>query len=305
MMAQRQSGVPARAAGFLVISALAALAAVAVVWRVIQSYQDQLAEVSAPEPTVPVIVAVHTLYQGQTIAPEDVKEIPVPPAFVPETVFHNIDDVQGRVPRERIIAGEYVRKERLAATENGLGLNAIIPRGKRAISINITDGSAVSGFLNPGNYVDVLVTLQDTTQKSNAIRKTITLLQAVPLLAVNSRLGSAEDEHEEGQDGIRHQPSVTLALTPEEVTRLAHANAEGAITLTLRNDIDVTQQKQNPVHADTLIGRVEKPAVPVAPIKKAAPKPVAKPGEGTIEIIKGTNKDTEKVNKSDGSTLVH
>jgi pilus assembly protein CpaB len=305
MMAQRQTGVPARAAGFLLISALAALAAVAIVWRVIQSYQDQLTQVSAPEPTVPVIVAARTLYQGQTIAPEDVKEVQVPPAFVPDTVFHNIDDVQGRVPRERVIAGEYVRKERLAGIENGLGLNAIIPRGKRAISINITDGSAVSGFLNPGNYVDILVTLQDTTAREKQVRKTITLLQAIQVLAVNSRLGSAEDEREEGQDGIRHQPSVTLALTPEEVTRLAHANAEGAVTLTLRNDIDVTQQKTNPVHANTLIGRVEKPAVPVAPVKKAPPKPEPKPVDGTIEIIKGTQKGTEKVNKQDGSTKLH
>lgn len=304
-MAQRQSGVPARAAGFLLISALAALAAVAVVWKVIQSYQDQLAEVTAPEPTVPVVVAKRTLYQGQTIGPDDVAAVEVPPAFVPETVFHNIDEVQGRVPRERVISGEYVRKERLAGIENGLGLNAIIPRGKRAISINITDGSAVSGFLNPGNYVDILVTLEDTTTHDKQLKKTITLLQAVQVLAVNSRLGSADEEREEGADGVRHQPSVTLALTPEEVTKLAHANAEGAVTLTLRNDIDVTQQKTQGAHANTLIGRVEAPAVPVAPVKKAAPKPQPKPGEGTVEIIKGTSKETEKVNKQDGSTKLH
>jgi pilus assembly protein CpaB len=304
-MAQRQAGVPARAVGFLLVSAVAALAAVAFVWRVIQSYEEQLAAVSKPEPKVSVVVAAHTLSQGETIEAEDVRLAEVPPAFVPETSMRELEQVVGRVPMERVLGGEYVRTERLAPTENGPGLNAIIPRGKRAASVNITDASAVSGFLNPGNFVDVLLTIQDTSDGSRMVQKTITLFQAVPVLAVNARLGSVEEERDVSQDGIRHAPSVTVALTPDEVTRLAHATAQGSLTLTLRNDIDVTQQKTNPVRANTLIGRVENPAVPVAPLPKAKPKAASAPSTGTLEIISGGNVRVETVNKKDGSTTLH
>jgi Flp pilus assembly protein CpaB len=63
----------------------------------------------------------------------------------------------------------------------------------RALSIDISDGSAVSGFLNPGNYVDVIVTIEgDDTREA----ETVTLLQAVTVLAVNNRMGNSSESIE-------------------------------------------------------------------------------------------------------------
>jgi pilus assembly protein CpaB len=288
-MAQRPTGGRSRAAVFLLISAVAASLAVLVIYRLIASYQAELAEATKPPETVPVVVAKATLNQGQTLTEEDLEIRQVQPEFVPETVYRDKADVLGRVPLERIIQGEFVRVERLAEPTAGVGLNALIPQGHRALSINITDGSAVSGFLNPGNYVDVLVTVAadspDKRASGKKVKQTVTMLQARKVLAVDSRIGGDATAGEGGA-----APSVTLALTPEEAEKVTHANTEGKVTLTLRNDVDVTQVETNGARAAKLVG---KDVVEFKPPPKKAP-PAKKPEEQTIQIIKGTKVQVEK-----------
>jgi pilus assembly protein CpaB len=288
-MAQRPTGGRSRAAVFLLISAVAASLAVLVIYRLIASYQAELAEATKPPETVPVVIAKATLYQGQTLTENDLEIREVQPEFVPETVYRDKADVLGRVPLERIIQGEFVRVERLAEPTAGVGLNALIPQGHRALSINITDGSAVSGFLNPGNYVDVLVTVSADSpdKKGKKVKQTVTMLQARKVLAVDNRIGGDATAGEGGKVA----PSVTLALTPEEAEKVTHANTEGKVTLTLRNDVDVTQVETNGARATKLVGK--EPVVEFKPPPKKAPTP-KKPEEQSIQIIKGTKVQVEK-----------
>lgn len=235
-----------RAGIFLLVSMGAAGAASAVIYTVITNYQQELESAIEPEVTIPVMVAAHELPQGKTIVMEDLVIKSLPPDYVPDEVLRQPEQAIGRVPRERILPQEFIREERLADPEAGVGLNAIIPRGMRALSINISDGSAVSGFLNPGNYVDVLVTIQgDQSRKT----ETVTLLQAKTVLAVNARLGSGTS-----QNAQQSRPSVTLAVTPEEAQKLTHAAVEGRIVLTLRNDIDVTHVETHGALSAHLLG---------------------------------------------------
>ncbi|MCA9494691.1 MAG: Flp pilus assembly protein CpaB, partial [Myxococcales bacterium] len=156
-MAREGGGGPLRALIFLALAIGAGSFSLVMLYKLITSYQMKIDEAKRPEDTVMVIVAARDLYQGVTITEEDLYAVQIPPKFLPEGVFLSPEHVVGRIPRERILANEFVRADRLADPESGVGLNAIIPRGMRAISINITDGAALSGFLNPGNYVDVLV----------------------------------------------------------------------------------------------------------------------------------------------------
>lgn len=294
----RATGGRNRAAMFLLVSLLAAVVAALFMWKLIRGYQTEYERVNQPEQTVQVVVAQKTLFQGETIREEHVALQDVPPDFIPETVFYTLDEVIGRVPRERVLVDEYIRDERLADPEAGVGLNAIIPRGMRAVSMNITNASAVSGFLNPGNYVDVIVTLKPRGRGVGAIRqepKTITLLQAVYVLAVDNRMGG-----EESTDG-KVKPSVTLALTPEQAERVTHAQVEGAVTLTLRNDVDVTKVETHGARNNVLIGRAENPAMAVADmVKRTAPKDTPAKKD-SLYIIKGGQINKRTVNE-DGST---
>ncbi len=284
-MAGRQSGGRLRAALFLAVSIAAGVVAVAVIWSVISSYQRELSDATRQEETMQVIVAAHDLAQGRTIVPEDLKPIELPPDYIPNAVIHEAAQAIGRVPRERILASEFIREERLADPEAGMGLNAIIPRGMRAVSINITGGAAVSGFLNPGNYVDVLVTVRGGQDGRAA--ETNTLLQAITVLAVNARMGVGSESSGER----RGRPSVTLAVTPEQAEQLTHAVAEGTVTLTLRNDIDVTHIETNGAFAEDLLGATKEERIPIVEWKKRTEKR----SDGSILVIRGSAEKKERV----------
>lgn len=293
-MAEQSSGSgPFRAMVFLAMAAILGALSLVVLFQLINSYQERIAEARKPEDTVMVIVAARDLYQGVTITEEDLYAVEIPPRYLPEGVFLSPEHVVGRIPRERILANEFIRNDRLADPESGVGLNAVIPRGMRAISVNIDQGSAMSGFLNPGNYVDMLVTIEsDTTNKAKT--ETRTLLQAVFVLGVNSRMGSETAEEAVSKRGKR-QPSVTLLVTADQAEAIALASMTGRIRLTLRNDLDVNYAEVSGVDVDALRRKLEKPKV----VRKAAPAPPPEPTH-ELKIIRGNNVEETKAN-ADGT----
>jgi pilus assembly protein CpaB len=285
-MAKRQTGGRVRAAVFLLISLMAGLVACVLIYVVITQYQKELVDAQLPEETVQVMVAAADLHQGQTIVPEHLALKSLPPDYVPDSVLRQVEQAIGRVPKERILKGEFIREERLADPEAGIGLNAIIPRGMRALTVDIPSGSSVSGFLNPGNYVDVLVTVPS---EDDLPPETITLLQAVTVLAVDARMGGQRAEAKKNSK----KPSVTLAVTPEQVEKLTHALAQGAVTLTLRNDIDVTHvSTHGALVGDLLGGDDASKRISVAEWKQR----IVKQEDGTLIIIKGPDITTQPIN---------
>ncbi len=280
----RNTGGRLRALLFLFISFGAAAFASIIIYFVISSYEAELDGVNQPDETVNVMVAAHDLGPGRTIVNEDLRLVELLPEYVPDSVLRNLGQAVGRVPRERILKHEFIREERLADPEAGLGLNAIIPRGMRALSINISSGSAVSGFLNPGNYVDVLVTIQGDEKRE---AETVTLLQAVTVLAVNNRLGTSIERMD-----ANYRPSVTLAVTPELAEKLTHAVAQGTVTLTLRNDIDVTHVETHGAFVDGLLGgESSEKRITV----KEWTERTRQRRDGTLTIIQGSDIRKEKL----------
>jgi len=243
---QRATGGRLRAVAFFGVSLMAATSACAVVLGMFLTYESDLEQAAYEEPTVQVVVARHPLVQGRTITAADLTMKELPLRAVSDHALRMPEQIVGRVPAEAIERDEPVREERLASPDAGRGLNAIIPKGMRALSVDISDGSAVSGFLEPGNYVDVLVTLDPASSRDAT--ETVTLLQAVTVLAVDTRLGGPRTGTAEGR------PSVTVAVSPEQAERLTHAVAEGEVTLTLRNDIDVTHVETHGTFTGELLG---------------------------------------------------
>jgi pilus assembly protein CpaB len=218
-----------------------------------------------------VIVAARDLYQGLPITAEDLYAVQIAPKFLPEGVFLSPEHVVGRVPRERVLANDLVRGERLADPENGVGLQTILPRGLRALSVDLGDGRALSGFLQPGSYVDVLVTLAPDGEGRDRDPVTRTLLQAVFVLGVDSRRGSESRDEAKDRRG-RNQPSVTLLVTADQAEQVAHADALGELTLSLRAGDDVaTTEATAGVDLDALRTVLVRPPPPVRRVGPAPP----------------------------------
>jgi pilus assembly protein CpaB len=296
-MAQQNSG-PLRALIFLTLAMVAGGASIVVLTQLIQSYQNQIENAKRPEDTVMVVVAARDLYQGVTVTEQDLYMVEIPPRYLPEGVFLSPEHVIGRIPRERILSNEFVRSDRLADPESGTGLNAIIPRGMRAISIRLKDGYALSGLLNPLNYVDVLVTVQTGEEEEDV--ETRTLLQAVFVLGVNSRM-HRESRQEAREKRGQQEPAVTLLVNAEQAEMLSHAERMGRLRLTLRNDLDINYVDSAGIDINALRTMI-RDATPKEPERKntravvAAPSASpASPNTFDVQIIRGSTKKVLKV----------
>lgn len=240
------------------LAVLFAAAATVILFLFFRSLESRVAQqtVLRQQELVDIVVTARTLEQGITLKADHLQTLRVPRMFFLDTMVSSPDAVVGRVPRERILAGEPLRTERLADPKAGAGLNALIPKGQRALQVELRGAAAVGGFVSPGDYVDILFT-GETKEASRARfgaltpgKHTTTLLQSKLVLGVDDLL-AVEDE---GTTTENTQPSVTLALTPEEAQLVTHAFETGKVTLTLRNHVDVTRQEVQGVKPDSFIG---------------------------------------------------
>lgn len=201
-----------------------------------------------------VVVAAANIAPGWTIEESHLQVREMLVEYIPEEVYRTKQEVMGRVAMERILYGEFIREERLAEPEAGTGLAAIIPRGMRAYQVKVAGGAQLSGFLNPGNFVDVIAVCVEANPPE--VR---TILRSVTVLAVDDRMvDTSFDEDGGGKKKKKVKPSVTLALTPTDTELVKAADAQCEISLALRNDIDVTNIETNDEEEDDL-GPAEAP----------------------------------------------
>lgn len=325
-MPRSSSGGRTRAVIFLVASLLLAGLAAMLVVSVWRKSQLRVAEAERPKETVEVIVAIRELYMGLPITPDDVVVRDMLPEMVPPEVrdvtYAKLEDILGRTPRERILMNEVIRKERLADPNAGIGLNAIITPGRRAMTIATNTETAVAGLVQAGNFIDVIVTIKpDDPSLVGAKWVTQTILQEIKVLAVGSSLKGAESHtsavDEKGKplptrksaaDPSKRslKPSITLEVTPEEAESLAMATSRGEIMVVLRSDIDSLQiDSHGLVTAQTLIGftpGAEAPAPNPNPIpRRTEPVAAAKPEQPKAEVISGGSK-IDVTFEADGTT---
>src|SRR5678815_1688554 len=107
-----------------------------------------------------VVIAKADLLPGRQLQAEDLMVGEVTPQSVPEGAFNEIEQLVGRVVENRTIKGQPVVAAILAPEGAAAGLQALVPRGMRAITIEVNEFSGVAGLLTPGCRVDVIATIQ-------------------------------------------------------------------------------------------------------------------------------------------------
>ena len=213
--------------------------------------------------TVPVLIAKLEIPRGKLLAKEAVEVKEWPKELVPAGIMSNPVDAESRAALQTIQPGEPIFEVKLAARGAIGGMANLIPAGKRAYTVQTrTVASNVAGFVLPGNLVDVLLTFRGNVTDETGGGSTTTLLQAVEVMAVGNRteqvastLGTVANEI-----GIADVSSVTLLVTPEEVTRLELGQSLGILALTLRNPNDQAEVKTDPATMSRFLGM--KPVTP-------------------------------------------
>jgi pilus assembly protein CpaB len=254
-----------------------------VVYEVVGTYQSQVAfiEGAYDERTVEVLSMKAELGPGTTITEEHLELVEMGIDYVPLSVLRRPEDVIGRVTKERLLPGDLLRRERLAPVGAGQGLNAIVPEGMRALGLNLSSDDQVSGFIEPGNFVDLLATLPDD---ENREAETITLLQATRVLAVDEKISvTASGE-------IVKTPQITLAVSPDLAEKVTHVMAEATPKLTLRTDIDVHHRETNGTMSSDLLG-TEQTRMSVTQYRESFDEDAV---TDMLEIIHGHDKKRER-----------
>lgn len=250
---RQQTGGRGKATGFLVVALAVAGLLTFVVWKTFTGLQQQVAKAKEGPERVRVLVASRDIYMGEAITEGDVEVMAhLPELIYSERVFaeDQLGQLLNRTAKERILQGEVLREERLANADQGEGLNALIPRGLRAMTIDVDPESSLAGLLQPGNRVDVIVTIRPDDRNAGASWVTKTILQDKRVLAIGDRLRptSAAEKAEEGKKRSRRKrPVVTLEVTPAEAEQLALASSRGDLHLILRSDVDSVQLEQGAV----------------------------------------------------------
>jgi Flp pilus assembly protein CpaB len=128
-----------------------------------------------------------------------------------------------------MVQGQPVNEQLLSPKGSGTGLQALVPSGMRAVTIEVNEFTGIAGLLNPGMNVDVVSTFRDDVSRETVTR---TIVQDVKVLAVGPRITPPGDD----QKDMYH--SVTLLAKPHDAERIELAAFSGHPRLSLRSGRD-------------------------------------------------------------------
>ena len=199
-------------------------------WMDKQKTPTEVLQVAKTEEAVPVAVAAANLPWGTKIRPEMVKTAPFLKESLPTGYFVSTADLKDRVILTPLKTNEPITEDKLApiSVKTG-GVSAILKPGTRAIAIKGNKVLGISGLINPGNRVDVILTVTDST--INKIKSKI-VLENLLVLATGTEI----QKNEKGEP--MPVDVYTLEVTPEQSEKVALAASEGNINFALRNAAD-------------------------------------------------------------------
>jgi len=199
------------------------------------------ASVAPPLETVEVLVAKSNLEIGQVIGDQDIGWQTWPAAaaaagFIKKSDRPNaVSDFAGAIVRSPVAAGDPIRDSKVVMVKGAGFMAAILPRGMRAVSLDVSPDTGAGGFILPNDHVDVVLTRRDkAAERATGVDKFVseTILRNVRVLAVDQQVGEKD-----GQKVVIGK-TATIQLTPRQAEMLALARQAGTVSLALRSLLD-------------------------------------------------------------------
>ncbi|MBO6775739.1 MAG: Flp pilus assembly protein CpaB [Marinibacterium sp.] len=256
----------------LVVGIALAGGAVMMAKNYISEYQEELANERAARDaivaTVDVFVADRPLRYGESLAENAVRVVKWPENAIPEGAFVKAEDLfPANTDDKRYVLRAMEKDEAILAvkvTEPGkdAGITSRLERGMRAFAIRVDVSSGVSGFLRPGDRVDVYWTGNTGDAMEGSRGEVTRLIEAgVQLIAVDQKAGG-------DLEGTVIARTVTVSATPQQVAALAQAQTTGRLSLALVGAEDDTIAAAIEVDQRKLLGLGEVEQAPEKVEKK-------------------------------------
>ncbi len=266
--------------------------------------QQTQAIAAAAIPTVEVFAVNRAIGYGERLRPEDIAVIAYAEPFLPAGVFRTEEELfpkgleELRTVLRPMEPNEPVLAVKVTNPGEDAGINSRLEQGMRAFSISANATTGVSGFLRPGDLVDVYWT--GSIEEGGQGARTVTQLieSRLPIVGINQT-----DDETAMQVGVAQ--TVTVAVSPEQVAKLALAQRTGELHLSLVGYGDDSIATGIEVDQKALLGLEDAPAPVVVP-EAVAPRvctvrtrrgsevvvtPVDCPGEDTTPFSGMTNPD--------------
>lgn len=193
----------------------------------------------APETTgVEVLVAKESLPAGTFVKPGHLRwqvwpdDNLAPSYVVKDEDERGTDDFIGAVVRKGVPLGQPLTDAMVVKPGERGFLAAVLDPGKRAVSIATNATTGISGFVFPGDRVDLILThaiREESDDQSNTTtrRASETVLSNLRVLAVDQSTNDQEGEPQLAK-------TVTLEVTPKQVEIISVAGELGKLSLSLR-----------------------------------------------------------------------
>lgn len=247
-----------------------------------------------------VLVSKQYIPQGSAIESDMLDTAIVPTKFVQPQAVSSLDRIAGMVTVAPISEGEQISLSKLTNERKASGgdLAGTTPSGKRAISIMVDSIASLSGMVKPGDYVDVLATIQIPVQgadgKLTRQMVVVPLFQNILVLAVGQNTGgvsSSGSRYAEAPAASGGGLLITLALGPQEANLIAFVQEQGKIRLTMRSPADAKVEPVVPASWDSLFQYI----MP----QKQNNEPAAVVVDTTeyVEVLRGLNKEKVPLSK--------
>jgi pilus assembly protein CpaB len=220
--------------------------------------------------TVEVLAVNSAKAFGDTITPDDLIAVRYAKDFLPEGSFATKEDLfpEGMdISRSVLVsmdANEIVLSSKVTPQGQIASITQTLRPMMRAFTIYVDAGTGVSGFLRPGNRVDIYWTgLVGPTARQD---ETFLIGSSIELIAIDQ-----STDRNSTQTVIPR--TVTVQVSPSDVARLAQAQSEGKLSLSLVGSDSALNVVPDGDQAITLPEPPEAPVVVAEAPVEVAPAP--------------------------------
>lgn len=178
-----------------------------------------------------IVVAVREIPANTEIAADMVELKAVQSDAINPYALTAISQAVGKITRYPIFFDEQVLPQRLVekGAQNG-ALSYTLADGQRAIAIQVDDVSGVAGYIEKGDYVDVIATV--LKKDGTGIGTSVSTCLVENLLVLEAGAKQLADEE------TQSYTTVTLSATTEEAVKINYATSNGKLRLVLRPVLD-------------------------------------------------------------------
>jgi pilus assembly protein CpaB len=183
--------------------------------------------VEADSKIVTLLSVDRRLAKGAELRPEHLVPMEWPRSAVPKGAFDRPEAIFGEGLRDRrhliasIEPGELILQSRLSKPNECGSIGCDVPPGMRLISVPIGAVNGVSGFIGPGDHVDILLTREVEGQLATSV-----ILEGIQVRAI--------DQNRDDERGPRVGRTATVLVSIRDAQIITLALQSGSLSLVLR-----------------------------------------------------------------------